>query len=177
MKRSLILALTCLVFLSSVIASQTHRPGASKGGGNTSTPSYSDKEQAEVRAGRERIAAQIKVLTQFLYLFGGVSNGIESAEVANRNREKSSVALSAAQLEQNKAKMIDSIRKVRAGLEGLESSFRFNQALQRYASSLAGLSRLGQTAESQAVSSNFDQAGRSLITAVNKLADALASLR
>jgi hypothetical protein len=32
-------------------------------------------------------------------------------------------------------------------------------------------------AESQAAANNFDQAGRSLVTAVNKLADALASIR
>ena len=176
MKRSLILALACMVFSSSVLASQTHRPATSKGGGNTSTTSYSEKEQAEIRAARERIAAQIKVLTQFLYLFGGISNGIESAEVANRNRERSSVALSSGQIEQNKAKMRDSIRKVRIGLEGLESSFRFNPGLQAYAASLAGLGKLGQTAESQAISNNFDQAGRSLITAVSKLTDALVTL-
>ena len=37
---------------------------------------------------------------------------------------------------------------------------------------LAGVARLGQTAESQAAAGTFDQSGRSLIAAVNKLADA-----
>ena len=176
MRRSLILALTCLMCSSLGAASQTRRSASPKRDGNPSTP-YADKEQAEIRAGRERIAAQIKVLTQFLYLFGGVSNGIESAEMANRNREKSSVSLSTGQLEQNKAKMRDSIRKVRVGLESLESSFRFNPALQNYYPTLAGLAKLGVTAESQAGSGNFDQAGRSIIAAVSKLADALVAFR
>jgi hypothetical protein len=110
-------------------------------------------------------------------LLGGVSKSIENAELANRNREDSSVSLSVEQLDRNKARVRDSIRNVRAGLEGLESSFRTNPVLQNYYPNLAGVAKLGQTAESQAGSSNFDQAGRSLIAAVNKLADALVALR
>ena len=176
MRRSLILALTCIMFSSLGAASQTRRSRTPKRTARPSTP-YAEKEQAEVRAGRERIAAQIKNLTQFLYLFAGVSKGIENAELANRNHEQSSVSLSVEQLERNKAKVRDSIRNVRAGLDNLEASFRFNPALQNYYANLAGLAKLGLTAESQAGSSNFDQAGRSLIAAVNKLADALVTLR
>jgi hypothetical protein len=139
--------------------------------------SFAEKQQAEVRAGRERIAAQIKTLTQFLYLFGGISKGIETAEQVNRNREDSSVGLSIEQIEKNKTKVKESIRNVRTGLDQLESSFRLNPVLQSYYPNLAGVARIGQTAESQAAANNFDQAGRSLITAVNKLADALAAFR
>jgi hypothetical protein len=163
LRRSLILALICIMFSSLSVASQTRRGRTSKRSGRPST-SYAEKEQAEIRAGRERIAAQIKALTQFLYLFAGVSKGIENAELANRNREVSSVSLSVEQIERNKAKVRDSIRNVRAGLEGLESSFRTNPALQSYYPNQAG-------------SSNFDQSGRTLIMAVNKLADALVALR
>src|SRR6185503_15021366 len=98
-------------------------------------------------------------LTQFLYVFAGVSKGIENAELANRNREDSSATLSVEQIERNKAKVRDSIRNVRAGLDTLESSFRVNPALQNYYPNVAGVAKLVQTAESQAGLNNLDQAG------------------
>ncbi len=80
-------------------------------------------------------------------------------------------------LTQNKTKLKDSIKNVRTGLDQLEASFRLNPVLQTYYSNLAGVAKLGQTAESQAAANSLDQAGRSLIAAVNKLADALVALR
>jgi len=85
--------------------------------------------------------------------------------------------LSDEQISRNKAKVRDSIRNVRAGLEELEASFRSNPALQTYYPNLAGVAKLGQAAEAQAGSGTLDAAGRSLIAAVNKLADALAAFR
>ena len=128
-----------------------------------------------MRSGRQQIATQIKALTQFLYLFGGISKGIETAEMVNRNREETSVGMSQDRLAQNKAKLKDSIKNLRTGLDQLESSIRLNPVLQSYYPSLSGVARLGQTAESQAAANSFDQAGRSLVAVVNKLADALVA--
>ena len=174
MRRASILFLACIVLSSITAASQTRRRSTQKRAASTS---FAEKQQAEIRAGREQIAAQIKALTQFLYLFGGISKSIETAEQVNRSHEESSVGMSAERIEQNKAKVRDSLKNVRAGLDQLESSFRLNPVLQSYYPNLAGVARIGQTAEAQAAANNLDQAGRSLITAVNKLADALASLR
>jgi hypothetical protein len=174
LKKAFVLAVACIVFSSVASTSQTRRRSTPKRGASTT---YAEKQQAEIRAGREQIASQIKVLTQFLYLFGGISKSIETAEQVNRNHEESSVGMSPDRIEQNKAKLRESIKNVRAGLERLESSFRLNPVLQTYYPNLAGVARLGQTAESQAAANNFDQAGRSLINGVNKLADALVALR
>jgi len=137
---------------------------------------FAEKQQAEIQAGRQQIAAQIKTLTQFLYLFGGISKSIETAEQVTRNHEESSIALSADRIAQNKTKVKASIRDVRAGLDQLESSFRLNPILQKFYANLDGVAKLGRTAESQAETNNLDQAGRSLIAAVNKLTDALVAL-
>lgn len=181
MKRALIPALACILLASVPASSQTRRRrSAPKRSAHVLAASVLQKQQqqqTEVRVGRERIATQIKALSQFLYLLGGISKGIETAEQANRNHEESSVALPVAQIERNKIRVRDSIKNVRAGLDQLESSFRSNAALQSYYPNLAGVARIGQMAESQAASNNFDQAGRSLITAVNKLTDSLVALR
>jgi len=173
-KQALIVILVCIVMLPSSAASQTKKRSSAK---SSSKAAAAEKQLAEVRAGRERIATQIKTLTQFLYLLGSISKGIETAELANRNHEQSSIALPSDQIEKNKVRVKESIRNVRTGLDQLESSFRNNAALYTYYPSLSGVAGLGQTAENQAGTNNFDQAGRTLINAVNKLADALASIR
>ncbi len=175
MKRAFVLAITCLVLSNVTATSQTRRRSTQKR--PTSSTSFEEKQQAEIRAGRQQIATQIKTLTQFLYLFGGISKSIETAEQVNRNHEETSVGMSQDRLTQNKTKLKDSIKNVRTGLDQLEASFRLNPVLQTYYSNLAGVAKLGQTAESQAAANSLDQAGRSLIAAVNKLADALVALR
>lgn len=175
MKRAFILALACIILSSIPATSQTKRRSPQKRG--AASTSFAEKQQAEIRAGRVRIAAQIKALTQFLYLFGNISKGIETAEQVNRNHEQTSVGMAAERIEQSKAKLKDSIKTVRAGLDQLESSFRLNPVLQSYYFNLAGVAKLGQTAETQAAANSFDQAGRSLIAAVSRLADALVALR
>jgi len=174
LKRVVVLVLSCIVLSSVAAPSQTRRRSTPK---RTSGPTFAEKQQAEIQSGREQIAAQIKALTQFLYLFGGISKGIETAERANTSREGSTAGIPAEQIAQSKTKVKDSIASVRVGLDQLESSFRLNPVLQSYYPNLAGVARLAQTAESQAAANSFDQAGRSLLAAVNKLADALVALR
>lgn len=173
MKKALVLALASLVLFSASATAQTKRRSTQKKPRTT----FAEKQQAEIRAGREQIAAQVKALTQFLYLFGGVAKGIEIAERAKGNRDESVAAMSPQQIGQSKAKLRESIAGMRTGLEKLESSFRLNPVLQSYYPSLAGVGKIGQMAETQTAAGSFDQAGRSLIAAVSKLTDALIALR
>ena len=175
MKKAFAAVLACAILSSVPALSQTRRRSPQKR--PAPSTSFAEKQQAEIRAGRQQIAAQIKALTQFLYLFGNISKGIETAEQVNRNREQSSVGMAAERIEQSKAKLKESIRTVRLGLDQLESGFRLNPVLQSYYFSIAGVAKLGQTAESQAAANSFDQSGRTLLAAVNKLADALVPLR
>ena len=174
MRRVFVFIVACIVLSSVLATSQTRRRGTQKRPG--ASASFAEKQQAEIRAGREQVATQIKALTQFLYLFGGISKSIETAEQVNRSHEQSSAGMSPEQIEQSKAKVKASMKSVRAGLDQLESSFRLNPVLQSYYPNLMGVAGLAQTAENQAAANNFDQAGRSLIAAINKLADVLTAL-
>ena len=175
MKSAVILALACIVLSATTPAAQTRRRSSQKRPSSAIT--FAEKQQAEIRAGRQQIAGEIKILSQFLFLFGGIAKGIETAEQANRIREQSSVGMPSQQIEQTKIKFKDSIRNVRVGVEQLESSFRLNPVLQTYYTNLSGVGKLAQTAEAQAAGNNFDQSARSLIAVVNKLVDALIALR
>lgn len=175
MKRAFALALACIILSSVSSISQTRRRTPQRRATNSTT--FEEKRQAEIRSGRQQIAAQIKALSQFLFLYGNISKGIETAEQVNLNREQTSVGMSPERIAQSKAKLKESIKIVRTGLDQLESSFRLNPVLQSYYPNVAGVAKLGQTAEAQAAANTFDQSGRSLIAAVNKLADALVALR
>ena len=173
MRKAFILILICLLtVLSTDVTSQTKRRSAARRA--NATKAATEKSAAEIKAGAAQVAAQIKTMTHFVYLFGGIAKGIESVDQASK-QEASAAAIE--QNERNKTKVRESIRNVREGLDKLESDFRFNPTLQRYYPYLAGVARTGETAENQAAANRFDEAGRSLLKVIDQLADALAAMR
>jgi hypothetical protein len=155
--------------------SQTRRRGPSKSDARASAAA-AERRLAELRAGRERIATQIKALTHFLYLLGGITTGIELAEQANRTSKSSPLTMTPEQIAQDKARINQSVRDVRAGLDELEARFRSTLSLQTYYHFVAGAATIGRNAESQAAANRFDQAGRSLIKVADQLTEALLAL-
>jgi hypothetical protein len=126
-------------------------------------------------AGAGRVADQIKVLTRFLYLLGGVAKSIEAADVAAQRNEASPAIIE--QTQKSKETVKSSLRNVREGLDKLEIDFRSTPDLQRYYTRLAGVAAGAATAEEQAAANQFDQAGRSLLGVVNRLTDVLLEMR
>jgi hypothetical protein len=133
-----------------------------------------EKSAAEMRAARQEVAQEIKVLTHFMYLLGGIEKGIEMTAAAGKDHEASPVALELN--DRSKAKVRASISNVRQGLEKLETDFRVNPARKNYYFYLTGLTNYGEVAETQAGASRFDEAGRSLLKALDKMTDALAAM-
>jgi len=126
-------------------------------------------------AGAIRVGDQIKTLTKFIYLLGGVAKGIESVDEAARRNEASPAVLQQAQ--QNKTTVKTSIQNVREGLDKLEIDFRATPELQPYYIKLAGVAAAAADAEQQAAANQFDRAGRSLLNVVNRLTDVLLAMR
>jgi hypothetical protein len=162
-----------LLFLSATTTTPSQRRRAPKR--STSAAKVAEQTAATAKQARERVAAQLKTLTHFLYLYGGIAKGIESADQATRGGDGSA---SASEInERNKVKVKESIRNVRDGLDRFETDFRSNQTWRSYHPYVSGVTRIGEVAESQAAANRFDEAGRSLLKAVNQLADALALMR
>lgn len=131
---------------------------------------------AEVRtAGATRVADQIKFLTKFIYLLGGVANGIAAVDEAARRNEASPAVLQKNQ--QNKATVRTSIQGFRESLDKLEIDFRATPELQPYYIKLAGSAAGAASAEQLAAQNQFDAAGRSLLGVVNRLTDVLVAMR
>jgi hypothetical protein len=151
--------------------SETRKRTAIKPSRSSAAPPTSNIQ----RQGATRVADQIKTLTRFIYLLGGVAKGLEGVDDAARRQEASPAILE--QAKQNKATVRTSIQSVREGLDKLEIDFRTTPELQRYYIKLAGVASGAATAEEQAAANQFDKAGRTLLGVVNHLTDVLLEMR
>jgi hypothetical protein len=123
--------------------------------------------------GATRIADQIKNLTKFMYILGGVTSSIAAVEDAARK----SGASPADQTAQSKVQVRATIQNIREGLDKLEIDFRATPELQPYYIKLAGVAAGAATAEERAAANQFDAAGRQLLNVVNRLTDVLLLMR
>ena len=172
MKRITALLVATIILLSTATAfSQTRRRTTRP----TTRVTRPTKPSNAHQAGATRVADQIKNLTRFLYLLGGVAKGIESVDDAAERNEASPAVVE--QAKRNKDTVRTSIQSVREGLDALEIHFRTTPELQRYYIKLAGVASGAATAEEQAAANQFDRAGRSLLDVVNRLTDVLLEMR
>ncbi|MEK6283616.1 MAG: hypothetical protein AABN95_24940 [Acidobacteriota bacterium] len=172
MQRVVTLLLAALIVLPVTSFSQTRKRPAAKA---SARPSLAQQKAAEIqREGATRVADQIKTLTKFIYLLGGVAKGLESVDDAARRNQASPAAID--QAAKSKLVVRNSIRNVRDGLDQLESHIRMTPELQRYYIRIAGVAAGAATAEQQAAANQFDKAGRSLLDVVSRLTDALQEM-
>lgn len=131
---------------------------------------------AQVRtAGATRVAEQIKLLSTFIYVLGGVNSSIAAVDEAVRRKEASPTLEQ--QNQDSKAKVRASVQGFRVSLDKLETDFRATPELQPYYIKLAGSAAGAATAEEQAAASQFDRAGRTLLGVINRLTDVLLLMR
>jgi len=173
----IVLVLVCVLTLSTAAFSQTRSRTTRRGTQTSKTdkPSTTEAASQVKMAGATKIAEQIKNLTRFLYLLGGVAKGIEDVDLAAKNNQASPTALQTN--EQNKTVVKSSLENVRVGLDQLEIYFRSTPELQGYYVKLVGSASGAADAEAQAAAGHFDQSGRTLLTVVNRLADVLVLIR
>lgn len=170
MKRIAVILLTTMLLVPSAAFTQTRRRSGPKP--KSSSDTAAQRAAQAKMAGANRVADQIKFLTKFIYLLGGVTNGIAAVDEAARRNEASPAVLQKNQ--QSKATVRSSIQGFRESLDKLEIDFRATPELQPYYIKLAGVAAGAASAEEQAAVSQFDAAGRTLLSVVNRLTDVLA---
>ena len=170
MQRIIALLLASIVLSPVTSFAQTRKRTATK-----SSRAITPKAGEIQRQGATRVADQIKILTRFIYLLGGVAKGLEGVDDATRRNEASTTIVE--QATKNKATVRASIQSVREGLDKLEIDFRTTPELQRYYIKLAGVANGAATAEDLAGANQFDKAGRALLEVVNHLTDVLLEMR
>ncbi len=171
MQRILALLVITVFLCPAAGLAQTRKRTAAK----TARAAATAKPAEIQREGARRVAEQIKLLTKFIYLLGGVAKGLETADDAARRNEASNTIID--QTKQSKATVRASIQSVREGLDKLEIDFRATPGLQRYYIKLAGVAAGAANAEDLAAANQFDKAGRTLLDVVNHLTDVLLEMR
>ena len=171
MKKLLILAFV-LLLSTTVVAAQTRKRTTKKPASTANKAADAElATNAAVRAdGATKIANQIKNLTTFLYLLGGVARSIETLEAGAKPGEASPT------LDKSKAQLRQSFTDFRVGLDALEVQFRNTPALQPYYTKLVGSASGAADAEAQAAAGKFTNAGKTLVGVVGRLADVLVAM-
>ena len=175
MNRLFIIAAICLLLLPLTTLGQTRSRTTRRSGTAKTTTSSSDQANAIRNEGAAKVAIQIKNLTAFLYLLGGVAKSMQELDAAAKSGNASPAAVQ--QNEQNKARIKASFEDFRVGLDNLEIYFRSTAGLQSYYLKLAGSAEGAANAENLAAAGQFDRAGRTLLDVVNRLTDTLAIMR
>ena len=168
--------LTLLLLAPSTVFSQTRNRSTSRQKPTSTSTAAATQKLAQVRTqGATRVADQMKLLTKFIYLLGGVTSGIAAVDEAARRHEASPALVQ--QNQQSKAQVKTSIQNFRESLDNLEIDFRATPELQPYYIKLAGVAAGAATAEDLAAKNQFDAAGRQLLNVINKLTDVLLLMR
>lgn len=171
MKRFATISVTLLFLLPASALGQTRsRTSKRRTPAKTTAPAVDAAAIARRTEAANKVANQIKNLSAFLYLLGGVAKGIDQIDITSKNDASSPVVK---QNEQNKIKLRSTFTDFRVGLDALEVYFRSTPGLEGYYVKLAGSASGAANAEALANQGQFDRAGRALLGVVNRLTDVL----
>ena len=138
------------------------------------TPAFPPANALEIKTSAAKVSTQIKNVTRFIYLLGGIATSIEDIDNQAKTRKVSQSALNLN--DKNKKNVIQSLRNLRAGLAALEAEFRTKPALKLYNFQIQGISDMSGQAEDLALAGQFTESGKTLLSIVEKLSDTLVSL-
>jgi hypothetical protein len=169
----------CLVLVSIVLALFAGAAEAQKKPGTTAKRPPVTKTivpPLDVRAAREKVGNQLANINQFVDILGPVAVGIETLDQQSQSKSKRPTRAALDQNNANKQKVIQAIRNLKAGLSDLESDFRTKPLLQRYLTTIQGITDLAAKAEDSALAGRFVAAKEPLRGVASKLTDTLAIL-
>lgn len=159
--------LLCILMMAMVVSAASgqsrRRPSATAAAKTTAAK--------EMRSGAERIAAEAKILSTFLYRYGGVVKGIEAAEKSAKDAGSPPEVL--AMIQKNKAGVAESVRNLVGGMQDLERYLGLSPNTKPYFNVVNGLSQDIDLAADTAASGNLDGAAERLLTVLDNLTGAL----
>src|SRR5262245_30644373 len=171
LKRLLILSMAVVLILSGLAEAQQKRSTAKK---KTTTPVK--PVTPDLRPEANQVAEQLKLLTRFIYVYGKTANGLEVAEQDAAQGGASSADLQA-KLKQRRASLVTSFGGIKEGIDRLAQRFHQNQYLQIQYLKVLSASEAIASAQQLAANGKFDEAGRTLVAAAERLADAAVATR
>src|SRR2546427_7138380 len=128
----------------------------------------------DTRAEAAQVAAQIKKVSNFIYIYGKVVNGLEVADEQAKD-EQTSPKVQALNKE-NKDKLVASIDGLRADVQDLANNFQANPRLQVQYLKLSYATEAAINAGRLAAAGRYEEAGKFLVAVVERLTDTIISM-
>ena len=127
-----------------------------------------------VDKGARDVGIQVKNVSKYVFVLGGIATGIE--DIDKQVREGKVSPEIARQNEEYKARVRQSIKDLRNGLVRLEVDFRSKTPLRKYYPQLQGVRDLSFRAEDLANEGRFRDSGKQLLIIIEKLTDVLVDM-
>lgn len=121
------------------------------------------------------VADQIKAYSRFIYIYGKVVNGFEVAEEQVRRGQMTTTA--AARNRESKEALYRQVVNLRGALDAVVQKFQANPRLQVQYLRLSSAAEAALQAEQLAAATRWDEAGKTLTTVIERLADTMVSFR
>lgn len=122
-----------------------------------------------------QVAEQLKLVTRFVYLYGKIANGLEFADEKTKTGETKPEVT--AKNQQAARAVVASISGLKAGIDKVALTLKADDRLQVHYLKLTSATDAISNAEQLAAAGRFDEAGKALVVAVEKLADWLNEAR
>ena len=165
---AVILIAFCIAPEASSLAQQRKKPVA-RGAKPTPTPT------PDMRPEAAQVATQIKNISNFIYIYGKIVNTIQVVDDQAKGDQTSPKAQ--ALNKESKDALVVNISKLRAGLENLSNNFKANPRLQVQYLKLNFAADAVLNAERLAAAGQYEAAGKTLVTAIERLTDTIISMR
>ena len=121
-----------------------------------------------------QLAEQLKLVNQFLYVYGKVAASLDDAEQRVKRGEAQQEDMIG--VGQSKAAVLASVQDLRAGIGKLAAAFRTDDRLKTHTIKLIAAAEAASEAEQLIRGSRYDDAGRSLLVAAARLVEVLAAV-
>lgn len=122
-----------------------------------------------------KVAEQIRNVSNFIYVYGKIVNTLEVAdEQAKKNQTSPDIQ---AKNQKSKDQLVATINGLRAGLETVARGFQANPRMQVQFLKISNATEAAANAERLAAAGRYDEAGKTLVTVVDRLTDTLISMR
>jgi hypothetical protein len=129
----------------------------------------------DMRAEASQVATQIKNVTNFIFIYGKIVNTLQIDEDQVQRKETSPEIQ--ARIKKSKDLLIARIRDLRLGLENVANGFQANPRFQVQYLKISNATEASHDAERFAAAGRYEEAGRSLVTVVERLTDTITSMR
>lgn len=167
------LVLVIVMCLPVVAGAQTRRTGTARK--TTTQKAAPAPVKPDFTAEIQKTADTVKAITKFVYVYGRISNGLEAAdEQSRRSRLTADVIEKNAD---NKNAVIRSIEGLKVQIDELGTVLQAKPQLQVPYINLAGVTQKIAEAVELVRGSQYNEAGKSLVTASDRLTDVLLQIK